>query len=217
MKLGLLDQSAARDDQALQLASLLVIAAAVLLTLPALVPLGLPIEGDAVDYRVPLLLLFRHGNSRIFRGRWWTITRTLGELLMLPFFAVSASLARLVPLAGYLGLGVAGGVVAVTLDHGRSGLSRAALFWAGMAWALALRPLALQGNVLMTDNLASCFLIFATLFAIRGAAVPAGIAAACGLATRYNVWATMAVLPALVFYFSGGKQGNPFSFSARSR
>lgn len=200
----LLDRSVRRGDQLLQLAGLAVMATAFLLALPSLlVPLGLPIEGDAVDYRVPLIRwALRHHSYPNFSWAMVDDYPALGELLMLPLFALFPSLARLVPLAAYFGLGVAGGFIAVTLDRGRSGLSRAALFWAGAAWTIAFRPVALQSNVLLVDNLASCFFLFSALYAVRGLAVAAGLAAAAALATRYNVWGSAAALPLLVCYFA---------------
>lgn len=204
MRLRLIDRSAPKSDQLLQIVATGVILLTALLALPALlVPLGLPIEGDAVDYRVPLLRwMLRHATYPNFS---WTMVDDypmLGELLMLPLFFLHPALARLVPILAYLALGIAGGEIAVLLDRGRSNHSRRALFLMGMAWALSFRPLLLQSNVLMVDNLASAFFLFAGIFAVRGRAGLAGLCAACGLATRYNVWGSVAALPLIVFYFA---------------
>ena len=189
----------ARSAKLVDVASAITIAAALLLALPALlVPLGLPIEGDAVDYRVPLIRwMLRHGQYPNFP---WTMVDDypmLGELLMLPFYALHPALARLVPLAGYFGLGAAGGALAADLDGGRSGFSRRTLFLAGLAWTCALRPVTLQANLLM-----AAWILWALVFSLRGRALPAGLCTAAALATRYNAWGVAGILPFLLWYFS---------------
>lgn len=171
-----------------------VIAAAFVLSLPAfLIPLGLPIEGDAVDYRIPIVRwILRHGTY----PNWnWTMVDdypSLGELLMVPLYAVHPALTRLVPLLGYFLLGGAGGAIAVLLSRSKS--SRLTLFLVGCAWTLALRPVALQSNALMNDNLAAGFLLAALVCALRVKPALAGMLCACALATRYSTWGSAAFL-----------------------
>jgi hypothetical protein len=188
-----------RGDRLTNISAIVVIVAAVLLALPAfLIPLGLPIEGDAVDYRIPIVRwILRH---QTFPNWSWTMVDdypALGELAMVPLYAIHPSLARLVPLCGYLLLGCAGGAIAVSLDRGRN--SALMIFSAGMAWTLALRPIALQSNALMNDNLAAGFLLASLALALRARPALAGVLAACALATRYSVWGTMAFLPVVIW------------------
>lgn len=197
----LLDPDAHGSERWLRLSALIVVVISLLSALPAfLVPLGLPVEGDAVDYRIPIVRwILRHGAY----PNWpWTMVDdypSLGELLMVPLYAIYPPLARLVPLLGYAGLGAAGGELARRLDGGRSGLSPASIFLAGFAWTLALRPAALQSNALMNDNLAAGFLLGALAFALRGRAAVAGLLAGCALGTRYSVWGSAAFLPLVIF------------------
>lgn len=183
-----------------ELAAWIVILAAIVLALPSfMVPLGLPIEGDAVDYRIPIVRwMIRHGTY----PNWsWTMVDDypmLGELLMAPLYFISPSLARLVPLFSYLGLGLASGAIAVSLNKDLSGLNPRMIFLSGFAWALALRPAALQSNALMTDNLAAAFQLGAIAFAVRARPSWAGFFAACALATRYSVWGSSLFVAVIV-------------------
>jgi hypothetical protein len=179
----------------------------VLFALPSfLIPLGLPTEGDAADYRVPLLQwMLRH---RAYPNLPWTMVDDypmLGELLMLPLYAIAAPLARLVPLAGFLALGAAGGALTADLDGGRAGLPRRTVFLAGFAWVIALRPLALQTTILLVDDLAAAWLLWSLVYALRARAVPAGAFLAAALATRYTFWGVAPLIPLLCALRSGRK------------
>ena len=195
-----------RDDRLLQIASLAVVVFAFVLALPAFfVPLGLPIEGDGVDYRVPLIRwMLRHGAY----PNWpWTMVDdypTAGELLMLPFYALHPALARVVPLLGYLGFGAAAGAIAARLGEGKCGLSRRALFLTGCAWALALRPAALQSNALMNDTLTAAFLLGSLACLLEKRIAWAGVLTALALGTRYSAWGSAACLPIIAFLVADG-------------
>lgn len=191
-------------DQILRLAALGVIAASVILALPSfLIPLGLPPEGDAVDYRIPLIRwMLRHGSY----PNWdWSMVDDypmLGELLMLPLYGIHPSLARLVPFVGFLGLGLAGGLLFRHVTG--SGLEKRTLFLLGMAFTLTLRPLAIQSNLLMLDNFASMGFLMALYFAFERRPAISGFFAAIGLATRYTIWPMAPLLP-LAFLWSSPK------------
>ena len=177
----------------------------VLLAFPAFfVPLGLSPEGDAVDYRIPLVQwIVRH---HAFPNWPWAFVDdypSLGELLMAALYSIHPNLVRLVPVFSFVGLGVVGGLLARHL--GKSVAEKKSsrfqddyqpdtLFWLGFVWTVSLRPLTLQANLLMVDNLASFFLLATVYLLLRRKIATAGYFAAGALATRYTTWATIAVL-----------------------
>ncbi len=189
-------------EMLVQLCAVLVIVAAFLLALPSLwIPLGLPPEGDAVDYRIPLVRwILRHGE---FPNWPWSMVDdypSLGELLMVPLYGIHPSLARFVPILGYLGFAAALGAVGAALGRGQ--LKARTLFLVGAAWALCLRPAAIQSNLLMVDTLASGFLVASLAAIFWERALWAGFFAACAMATRYTTWGSAAFLPILLFILS---------------
>jgi hypothetical protein len=207
----LFDDSARRKGRkagalTLRLSAWLAVLVTVVLALPAiLVPLGLPPEGDAVDYRIPLIKwILRHGQL----PNWpWTMVDDyplLGELLMVPLYWVKPGLARLVPIAGYLGLGAVGGSLVAKWGD-KSGIRISTLFLLGCAWTLALRPVAIQSNLLMMDDLAAAFLLGSFALVLRRKFAWAGALAACALSTRYTTWGTAAFLPFFCFWLSPKK------------
>jgi len=187
-------------DRLLQWLSGFVIACAIILTMPSFaIPLGLPAEGDAVDYRIPLVQwILRHAAY----PNWpWTIVDdfpSLGELLMVPLYSVSPSLTRLVPILGYAGLAAAGGGLGAIAGK-NCGLRARTLFLVGMAWILCLRPVTIQSNLLMVDNFAYCFLLGSLWLLLKEKSAAAGLLAGLSMAVRYTTWATAALLPVLLF------------------
>lgn len=169
----------------------LVIFFALALALPAILfPLGLAPEGDAIDYRIPILRwILRHHSYPNFT---WTVVEDypfLGELLMLPFFGLSPGLARLVPIAAYFSCALAGGLFLRALVGERLKDWRGRdLVWIGTAVVLCLRPLAIQSNLLMTDNLGSAFALLALWGVLEGGVWRAGIFWALAMATKYMIW-----------------------------
>lgn len=187
-------------NQSLCLASIGVILVSVILTLPSfLTPLGLPPEADAIDYRIPMIRwMLRHGS---FPNWNWSMVDDypmLGELLMLPLYAIHPALARAVPILGYIGLGLAGGLLLGRVTG--SGLERRTLFLIGMAFTLTLRPLAIQSNLLMLDNFASMGFLLSLYFAVEARPLSSGMFAAIGLATRYTIWPMAPLLPIILLW-----------------
>src|SRR5207253_11389847 len=86
---------------------------AFLVALPSLLTaIGLPPEGDAVDYHVPIIkwMLKYHRYPN-----WpWTVVDDfpmLAEILMLPFFAIYGGLGRLVTITAYFACAVFGALI----------------------------------------------------------------------------------------------------------
>ena len=190
---------------------------ALLLSLPALfVPLGLPAEGDAVDYRIPLIRwIVRHQAFPVWDWAAVDDYPALGEWLMAVFFAVNPGLGRIVPIFAYLGLGATAGHLLQIFLGNRTKISAKTMLWLGAAWGLALRPVALQSNLFMIDNLASVFFLGSLVCIFRRRVAWAGFLAALTMATRYTTWAPAACLPILVLLLSERAQRwrNIFVFS----
>jgi hypothetical protein len=176
-------------DRALRLACLATIALTALACLPALfVPLGFAAEGDALDYRVPILKwMLRH---HAYPGWPWTFVDDypmLGELLMLPFFAAKQELARLVAIAAYFGAGAFGAGAGVELAA-PARERRRELFLFLFASLLGLQPLLVQATHVMVDNVAACFALGALYFLLRRRSGLSAAFLGAALATRYTVW-----------------------------
>jgi hypothetical protein len=192
------------SEGALRAAAWAVVVPALVLALPALlIPLGLSAEEDAVDYRIPLVQwMLRHGAY----PNWpWSMVDDyplLGEVLMVPFYWLHPALARLVPLAGYFGLAYFAGKIAEFFARGKLPLQGSTVVLVTMAWVLAFRPITIQSNLLMIDNLVAAFLLGSLYFVLLRRAGPAGLLAACALATRYTVWATVALFPLFLWWLS---------------
>jgi hypothetical protein len=156
-----------------------------------LIPLGLPPEGDAVDYRISFMKwILRHGSYP--NWSWTPIDDypSLGELFMLPLYAFSPGLARLIPLLAHFACAYFAARIFMLWQQERRAPSvdyRLGLIVAA-AWILPLRPLAIQSNLFMTDNLASAFCLGALCFALEGKAAKSGIAFAGALASKYMIW-----------------------------
>jgi len=190
-------------ERVLRASAFFVIVAAIALALPSLmVSLGLPPEGDAVDYRIPLVRwILRH--QALPNWSWSVVDDypNLGELLMLPFYWLYPSLARLVPIAGYVGLGLSGGLILASWNS-HLPLRQSTLVALGAAWALALRPVAIQSNLLMIDNLASAFLLGSLALLLRKSIKLSALLAAAAMATRYTTWVSAGFIAILCFWYS---------------
>lgn len=176
--------------RALRFAPYVTIIAAFLACLPSLgIPFGLASEGDALDYHIPILKwMLRH---HAYPNWSWTYADDypmLGELLMLPFFAVKQELARLVAILAYFGAAFFAALIGAEFlpadRHGEKRQVRLFLF----AGLLGFQPLLVQACQVMVDNLAACFTL-GTLYALlRGRVAWAGGVLAAALATRYSAW-----------------------------
>lgn len=175
--------------RSLRWAPIFVIVFAVLALLPAFwIPLGLPTEGDAVSYRVPILKwILRHGTY----PNWpWTYVEDypmLGELLMLPFFVLTESLARIVPIFFYLASAAFAAALSLELFPAANN-TRKDQFIFSFACTLSIHPLLLQSNALMVDNIATAFSLAALYFFLRDKTKFTVAASALALATRYSAW-----------------------------
>lgn len=169
--------------------SWLVILFAFLALLPSFwVPIGLPQEGDAVAYRVPLLKwILRH---HAYPNWPWTYVEdypVLGELLLLPFFAVSEKLIRVVPIFFYFSSAVL--AVKISLEiFPLTKEGRRDFFFFCLANALALHPLLLQSNAVMVDNAATTFALASLYCCLRLRAGCSSVFLGLALATRYSAW-----------------------------
>lgn len=192
--------SRARLELLIQLSALPTILASFFLALPSLLtPLGLPPEGDAVDYRIPLIRwILRNGEYPNFPWSMVDDYPMLGELLMTPLYAISPSLVRLIPIAAYFGLGYLGAWLAILVEGKKSGYSSLTIGLVGACFALGLRPILLQSNLIMVDNLASAFLLASLVASLRGFLVYAALFCAGALATRYSTWGTAAFVALLI-------------------
>lgn len=171
-------------------AALLTIAAALLAALPALVvPPGLNAEGDALDYRIPLMKwILRHGSLPNWPWAFVDDYPMLGELLMLPFLAVKTELARLVAIAAYAAAALFTALVGAELFPAEQKARRRAFVLFAAASTLGLQPLLVQSNHVMVDNVAAAFALASLWLLLRGRTVPAGLAMAGALASRYMIW-----------------------------
>lgn len=185
-----------RQEKLLFACALVACLASVLLALPAFtVWLGLPPEGDAVDYRVPLLRWIVA--NRALPNWPWTFVEdypALGDIAMAILFALSPHLMRLAPLFGYVACAYFAGRIFVRLSEEQGPVDRRAAFLTAAAWTLGLRPLALQSNLLMLDTLAAAFTLGALYYFLARKPGRSGLWAALALSTRFTTWANMAVL-----------------------
>lgn len=193
----------------LGLAAGFVVAFTLLAALPAItIPLGLPPEGDAVDYRIPLLH-WMVSEGTIPNWSWSVVDDypILGELLMIPFYLIHPGLARLVPIAAHLLTGLAAGLIFLSLSQNENKpnvpIYKNIGFWLAFAWCLPLRPLAIQSNLLMLDNLASACALLALWRCLEGKANSAGVFFGLALASKYMIWAASPAL-LLAWFFANG-------------
>jgi len=177
-------------DRALFLACLITILAALLACVPAFfVPIGFLAEGDALDYRVPILKwMLRHGSYPNWNWTFVDDYPMLGELLMLPFFALKQELARVVAVLAYFGAAAFGALIGVELLPERLAGEKRAFFLFALASLLGLQPLLVQADHVMVDNVASCFALGSLWLLLRGKTLPAACLMAGALATRYMIW-----------------------------
>jgi hypothetical protein len=173
------------------LAAIAIISTAIIGTLPSLfIPLGLPPEGDAVDYRIPIIKwMLRNGSY----PNWpWSVVDDypmLGELLMLPMHWVSPSFVRLISIFAYIGAAFfAAKIVEIFRKQGpvQSLEKSSALFWLSFAWFLSFRTLLIQSNLIMVDNLAACFVVGSVYFILLDRFRMAGLFCGLALASRYS-------------------------------
>jgi hypothetical protein len=164
------------------------------------IPLGIFSEGDAVDYRMPLVKWIARHNAY---PNWdWTMVDDyplLGDLLMVLFYRIDPLLVRIVPVFGYVLIGVAGGAISTEVCK-NSKFSNYAVFLVGFCWSLTFRPIAFQANAIMVDNLAAGFLMIGFYFSLSNRAYLAGAFAAAAMATRYTMWFPAFLLIAVIFY-----------------
>jgi hypothetical protein len=201
-------------DEMLFRVAFFVVISSIFLTLPSfMIPLGMPPEGDAIDYRVPLMRwILRHQTFPVWD---WTMIDDypmFAEFLMLPFYALDPALARLVPIVSYAGLGACAGAFTVWLCGNQTKISSRTLFFLGAAWALTLRPLAIQSNLLMIDNAASFFLLASLYLILKQRILLAGVLAAFAAGTRYTVWPSLIILAIFLIVLSKGKKSFKFIF-----
>lgn len=188
------------SEQAVFLSSVLVVLLAFAATLPSFsIWLGLPPEGDAVDYRVSLI--------RYLAATWnipnWQFTFVddypiLGEILFAIFFSVHPNLMRLLPVLSYLGLAFFGAKFFIELNPSIS-ISRRTLFWLAMAWIVALRPVGIQSNLLMLDNFCAFLMVGSFYFLFQKRIPLAGLFYALALASRYNAWSVASAFAIFAF------------------
>jgi hypothetical protein len=186
-------------------AALAVVAFSIVATFPAFtIWLGLPPEGDAVDYRVSLVKwLVAHGSVPNWRFTFVDDYPVLGEVLMAFCYAIHRNLMRLVPVLGYIGLALYSAKILVE-SQSFPRYSNVTVFLLGVAWILALRPVAIQSNLLMVDNLASCFLLGAFYYSLRQNWKSAGLLLALAFSTRYSAWVVAPAFGACAWYLGEG-------------
>lgn len=177
-------------DPVLKRVCALVAGFALLACLPSfLAPIGFSAEGDALDYRVPLLRwVLRH---HAYPNWPWTFVDDypmLGEILMLPFFAMKAELARVVSLAAYFACAFFGAQIGATLA--REG-DRQAAWWFTFANLLGLQVILVPAMHVMVDNVATAFALASLAAMLRGKHDRSALLLAGALATRYTVWGTL--------------------------
>lgn len=187
-------------ERALLLAARLTVFFAALACVPALlVPIGLVAEGDALDYRVPMLKwILRHGSYPNWPSTYVDDFPLLGELLMLPFFAFKQEFARLVPIFAYFGIGAFTALIGTELLPEKT--ERRTLFWFLFASVLGLQPVLVPAAHVMVDNTAACFALGSLYFLLKRSYHTSALFLAAALATRYTIWgAAPGALAALFF------------------
>lgn len=195
----------------LEKASLFMIAAALLAALPALlVSPGLSAEGDALDYRIPLIRwMIRHASYPSWPWAFVDDYPMLGELLILPFLAIKTELARLPPILGYAACGLFTALIGRELLPERSANRRSQFFLVAFACTLGFQPLLVQSNLIMVDNIATAFTLASLWLLLRGKTKAAGLAMAAALATRYTVWGALpgGIIALLLLHRKGPQPG----------
>lgn len=192
------------SEQVLFFSSVAVVIFSILASFPSLaIWLGLPPEGDAVDYRVSLV--------RYLASEWkipnWRFTfiddyPMFGEILFAVLYSIHPNLMRMLPILSYIGIAYWGGKFFMEY-YDNSKISNKTLFWIGMAWVLALRPVGIQSNLLMLDNFCAFLMLGSFYFLFKKRIVVAGLFFAFALASRYSAWS---VAPAFaVFAFLQGE------------
>ena len=180
--------------------SLLVLAFSLVALLPSFwVPIGMPQEADAIAYRIPILKwILRHQSY----PNWdWTFIDDyplLGEFLLLPFFAIGEKMVRVVPLFFYFACGILSARIAMEIFPHK----QKHLFLFCLVGTLALHPMLLQSNAVMTDSISCAFILACTYFCLRKRARTGSIFLSLGMATRYSVWGfyPAAILAGMIFF-----------------
>ena len=124
---------------------------------------------------------------------------------MAAFYALSPLLARVVPLVSYLASAFIAGAIAVdfhrrTASPTQKNDAKNIILLSAAAWIIGFRPLAIQSNLLMVDNLAAAFALGSLWLLIRSQWKLSAFVLAMALATRYSVWnAAIAMFFALLW------------------
>jgi hypothetical protein len=171
--------------------SLLLLCFSILSLLPSFwVPIGLPHEGDSLNYRIPILKwMLRHGTYPNWPFTFVDDYPMFGELLMLPFFAISPTFARIVPIFFYICSGFFAAKIAEEFfPSAFSAKERKNFFFFLFANILALHPLLLQSNILMVDNIATAFTLASIFFYLRSKETLSGLTLGLAMASRYSIW-----------------------------
>lgn len=163
-----------------------------LLNLPSLgIWLGLPPEGDAVDYRIPMVKwMVEH--REIPNWSWAVVDDfpALGEMILAILYWIHPNLMRLLPILAYFGIGYLGAKILLysLSSEITKTVSAKTIILIGIVWILGLRPMAIQSNLLMLDNLASFFILGSLWNILNKRIILAGIFCALSLSTRYFAW-----------------------------
>ena len=179
----------------------------ILATLPSFfIPLGLPPEGDAIAYHIPLIRWM--AEHRTIPNWPWTYVDDypmLGQILMTPFWMISPALARIVPLFATLFSAYFAAALTADLFLPKN------KFYFLCIWAclLGFRPLAIQTNLLMVDNIASCFTLGALFFIFQKKIKTSAAFLALAMATKYAVWQAAPII-LFVLFLQLRKQKKPF-------
>ncbi len=177
-------------DRALYLACVGVIALAFLSCLPSLfVPIGFLAEGDALDYRLPIMKwILRHGSYPSWSWTFVDDFPMLGEFLMLPFFALKPEFARIVSIFAYMGTAAFAGGVAAEILPSRRLAQKHSFFLFAFACTLGFQPLLVPADHVMVDNIANCFALCSLWLLLRGKLRTSALVLGAALATRYMIW-----------------------------
>ncbi len=154
------------------------------------VPIGLPHEGDSLNYRIPILKwMLRHHSYPNWEFTYIDDYPMLGELLLLPFFAVSETFARLVPMLFYFLTALFATKIALQFVKTEAHQHSFALvvFFS----VLGLHPLLLQSNILMVDGMATAMTLASLHFCLRGKPLHSGIFLGIAMASRYSIWGVL--------------------------
>lgn len=184
---------------------LIIFVLAILTTIPSFfVPLGLPPEADAVDYRIPIIKwILRHGSYPNWPWSYVDDFPMLAELIMAPFYAISPGLARIVPLSFHLLAGISAGGICNSLMKeifpDRKFRPSTWILLAG-AWIVCLRPLAIQINIFLTDTAATALALLSIWMVLENRIKLAGLGMGLCLATKYFMWPLSVGIFALVVY-----------------